>query len=109
MCSAFKDLGERFDLLPEMVVLLEKFVCKLYEQHDVEQVNVARYNMFRLARKSENAMPPNQDALTQHIKRANYQAGKSNMVKLKWRELSYKFHMCGILIMHVVVNDALHV
>ena len=47
----------------------------IFCQHDVEKVNVARYNMFRLARKSENAMPPNQDALTQHIKRANYQAG----------------------------------
>ena len=40
LCSAFKDLGERFDLLPEIVVLLEKFVCKLYGQHNVEQVNV---------------------------------------------------------------------
>lgn len=47
LCSAFKDLGERFDLLPEIVVLLQKFVCKLYGQHDVEQINVARYNMFR--------------------------------------------------------------
>ncbi|CAB4008051.1 Hypothetical predicted protein [Paramuricea clavata] len=28
LCSAFEDLGERFDLLPEMVVLLDKFVCK---------------------------------------------------------------------------------
>ena len=74
-----------------MVVLLEKFVCKLYEQHDVEQVNVARYNMFRLAPKSENAMPPNQDALTQHIKRANYQAGKSNMVKLELRSFHINF------------------
>jgi 5'-3' exonuclease len=75
LCPAFKDLGERFDIDADMVISIEKFVCKLYGQKDVETVNEARYNMFRLARKSEIAMPPNQDSLTQHIKRANYQAG----------------------------------
>lgn len=32
-------------------------------------------NMFRFQRKLEITMPPNQDALSEHIKRANYQAG----------------------------------
>ena len=67
LCPAFKDLGERFDIDPDVVISLKKFVCKLYGQKDVETVNEARYNMFRLARKSEIAMPPNQDSLTQQI------------------------------------------
>ena len=32
LCPAFKDLVERFDINPEMVISLEKFVCKLYGQ-----------------------------------------------------------------------------
>ena len=75
LCPAFQDLGERFDVQPDMEKELEKFVCKLYGQKDVAEVNIARYDMFRLARKAEIAMPPNHDALRQHIKRANYQAG----------------------------------
>uniref|UniRef100_UPI00358F3D52 uncharacterized protein n=1 Tax=Myxine glutinosa TaxID=7769 RepID=UPI00358F3D52 len=72
LCNALKDLGEHFDI---QLDLLEVFVCKLYGQHSVTTINEARYNMFRLARKSEITMPPNQDALREHIKRANYQAG----------------------------------
>uniref|UniRef100_UPI00358DF722 uncharacterized protein n=1 Tax=Myxine glutinosa TaxID=7769 RepID=UPI00358DF722 len=75
LCGALKDLGERFDIHPDMMEALETFVCKLYGQHNITTVNEARYNMFRLARTSEITMPPNQDALRQHIKRANYQAG----------------------------------
>ena len=81
LCSAFKDLGERFDIDPDMATSLEKFVCKLYGQKGVDTVNEARYDMFRLARKSEIAMPPNQDSLTEHIKRANYQAGECLLVQ----------------------------
>ena len=73
LCPAFKDLRERFDINPDTAISLEKFVCKLYGQKGIESVNEARYNMFRLARKSEIAMPPNQHSETQ---RANYQAGK---------------------------------
>uniref|UniRef100_UPI00358F73A3 uncharacterized protein n=1 Tax=Myxine glutinosa TaxID=7769 RepID=UPI00358F73A3 len=75
LCNALKDLGEHFDIQLDLVAALEVFVCKLYGQHSVTTVNEARYNMFRLARKSEITMPPNQDALREHIKRANYQAG----------------------------------
>ena len=48
---------------------------KLYGQKNTTDVNAARYNMFRLSKKSEIAMPPNQDSLGLHIQRANYQAG----------------------------------
>ena len=42
---------------------------------DKRTLDAARYNMFRLSKKSEIAMPPNQDSLGLHIQRANYQAG----------------------------------
>ncbi|PIK43800.1 hypothetical protein BSL78_19365 [Apostichopus japonicus] len=32
---------------------LEAFTCKLYAQHNDSHVNIARYNLFRLARRSE--------------------------------------------------------
>ena len=76
LCSSLKDLGERFDINPDMAVSLEKFVCMLYGQNEVNTVNEARHNLFRLARKSEIGMPPNRDSLMQHVKRANYQSGK---------------------------------
>lgn len=75
LCIAFKELGEQFELKTEMMALLEKFVCNLYGQTGVAEVNTARCNMFRFSRKSEIAMPPNKDSLRQHIKRSNYQAG----------------------------------
>ena len=50
-------------------------MAKLYGQKNTTDVNAARYNMFRLSKKSEIAMPPNQDSLGLHIQRANYQAG----------------------------------
>ena len=53
LCPAFRDLGERFDINPDMAMSMEKLVCKLYRQKGIETVNEARYNMFRLARKSE--------------------------------------------------------
>ena len=59
---AFKDLGERFDINPDMAMSMEKCVCRLYGQKGVNIVNEARYNMFRLARKSDIAMPPNQNS-----------------------------------------------
>lgn len=74
-CHAFSDLGENFDVEPATAASLESFVCKLYGQQNVTTVNEARYNMFRLQRKSEITMPPNKDALYEHMKRANYQAG----------------------------------
>ncbi|KAJ8049553.1 hypothetical protein HOLleu_02339 [Holothuria leucospilota] len=74
LCDGFKDLGERFIIEPNMLAELEKFVCRLYGQRTVYKVNEARYNMFRLMRKSEMCMPPNQDVLIEHTRRANYQA-----------------------------------
>ena len=52
------------------------YVCKMYGYHDVAtDINTVRYSLF-CTRAAESAqLPPTQDALKMHIKRANYQAG----------------------------------
>lgn len=73
-CATFKRLGEDFEVTADLRAQLELFTCMLYGQSNTQSVNIARYNMFRLANKSEFGMPPNQDALLEHTKRANYQS-----------------------------------
>ena len=52
---------------------IQKYVCALYGQKDVVEVNVARHNLFKLGKFAEENLPPNDDTLQQHL-RSNYQA-----------------------------------
>lgn len=52
---------------------LDQFVRHLYGQESAEDVNEARYNMFRLGLHAEKSLPPNKDALINPILRANRQ------------------------------------
>ena len=72
-CSAFMALGCTWEVSDDILPAIEKFVCTLYGQKDSPCVNVARYNLFRLTCKSDQALPPNQDCLKHHLNRANYQ------------------------------------
>lgn len=73
------NVGQLLDVDEEMVAKVESFVCfpytqglkSLWNQTDVDE---AQYQLF--CQKSQNNMllPPTQDSLEQHIKRANYQA-----------------------------------
>ena len=69
----FQQLGSSFTIEEDVFSGLERFVCQLYGQ-ECDSVNKARYNMFRLLIKSEARLPPTQDSLRLHIRRANYQA-----------------------------------
>ncbi|XP_078368457.1 uncharacterized protein LOC144652292 [Oculina patagonica] len=52
----------------------EAFVCKLYNRGTVEVlINSERAAAFRRAKKSLDSLPPTQDALHLHIKRAHHQ------------------------------------
>lgn len=52
----------------------EAFVCKLYNPGTQEvEINKERAAAFRKSKKDLDALPPTQDALILHIKRANYQ------------------------------------
>ena len=52
----------------------EALVCQVYKSN-TESVDKARYLLFCTGSKQEASLPPTQDALTQHVKRANYQSG----------------------------------
>ena len=47
-------------------------MCLLYGAK-TKSVNEARYEIFCTASGAEQSMPPTKDALTEHLKRANYQ------------------------------------
>ena len=56
--------------------LLEHFTVIVYDKtSDLQQVNEARQEMFCQKEKAMERLPPTQDALLQHTKRAAYQAG----------------------------------
>ena len=63
--ETFVRLGEDFDVDESIQLNLESLTCMLYG---------ARYDLFRMGKFSDAALPPNKDCLLQHIQRASYQA-----------------------------------
>lgn len=53
---------------------IEKFVCKLYGNASLSNVDSARAYLFGKAKKGLEMLPPSKDALQLHAARANYQA-----------------------------------
>lgn len=73
--TLFAELGTEWETSESVLPTTERFVCAMYDQKECSDVNVARYNLFRLTCKSDSQLlPPNQDCLLHHVKRANYQA-----------------------------------
>ena len=74
----FLELGQEWDLSPELVDKLEAFTCLLYgPKASSTRVNDLRYHLF-CAKKGEiesHQLPPCRDCLVKHAQRANYQAG----------------------------------
>ena len=67
-------LGEDSQISADVLAKAEAFVCKLYNPGTQEvEINKARAAAFRKSKKDLDALPPTQDALILHIKRANYQ------------------------------------
>ena len=71
---ALKRLGQSFNTDTELVTQLEALVCQVYKSN-TESVDKARYLLFCTGSKQEASLPPTQDALTQHVKMANYRSG----------------------------------
>ena len=82
--SAWKVFEDAPDLLTHLVderqvsadvlAKAEAFVCKLYNPGRQEvEINKERAAAFRKSKKDLDALPPTQDALHLHFKRANYQ------------------------------------
>ena len=70
---ALKKLGQSFNTDIELIAQFEALVCQVYKSQ-TESVEKVRYLLFCAGSKEEASLRPTQDALTQHVKRANYQS-----------------------------------
>ena len=75
--EAFAQLWVQWNLLPDLHVKLEEFVCKLNATRlATSSIDALRYNLV-CARKGDaetHQLPPCQDCLRKHTIRTNYQA-----------------------------------
>lgn len=69
----FGNLGKTVTLSTQLKNGLYGFVCHLYGYEGRSDVNSVRYEMFKGGKYDEELLPPNQDSLDNHIRRANYQ------------------------------------
>ena len=72
--NAFQSIGSCFASNQVVEKEIEKFVCLMYQQKEVDDVNVARYNIFRLGKYCQRDMPCTKDVLRKHLNRVTYQA-----------------------------------
>ena len=69
----FGNLGKAVTVSTQLKNGLYGFVCHLYGHEGWSDVNSVRYEMFKGGKYDEELLPPNQDSLDNHIRRANYQ------------------------------------
>ena len=88
--KAFEDLMLMEDSINDLSLpLLEHFVVLLYDHiRDLIAVDNARKWLFTQKSRNLETIPPMQEALKQHIKRASYQANCWNMALNKIPELT---------------------
>ena len=72
--QALGSLGMQYEVSEQLHEKLKNFVCHLYGQQTSDNVNEARFNLFRVGKHSEELLPPTNDSLEKHVLRANYQA-----------------------------------
>lgn len=73
--SLIASIGEASPPSPRTLSDAEAFVCQLYHNGTREvEINRERAAAFRKVKKNLDTLPPTQDALHLHIRRANYQA-----------------------------------
>ena len=71
--STFANLGDETNPSEELKKQLQNFVCHLYGYKGYSEINSIRFEIFKSGKYDEELLPPNQDSLDQHIKRANFQ------------------------------------
>ncbi|KAK5645586.1 hypothetical protein RI129_006886 [Pyrocoelia pectoralis] len=75
--SLFSKIGVDVNLSDDLFKSLQEFTCQLYSRGtNVAEVNNLRYNLFRSKRGKidSSQLPPCENVLRLHAKRANYQA-----------------------------------
>lgn len=71
--SCFANLGTSISPSQELISQLTCYVCHLYGYENQSDVNLVRYLAFKDGKYEEEMLPPNEDSLLQHIRRAVYQ------------------------------------
>ena len=75
--KAMANLGINWDLSEELFLLIQEFTCRMYAaRSSITEVNEMRYQLFRAKQGNieSGQLPPCEDTLFLHAKRANYQA-----------------------------------
>ena len=72
--ETFKNIGSSLIASTVIEKDFEKFVCILYKQKEVDDVDMARCNIFRLGKYCGSDVPCTKDALNKHIRRVTFQA-----------------------------------
>jgi hypothetical protein len=73
--GTFENFGKQLVLPDELKVGVYNYnyVCHLYGFEALSDVNSIRCQLFKSGKYNEELLPPNEDSLLQHIRRANYQ------------------------------------
>ena len=74
LCEGLTMLGQNFEIHDDTLKECERFACRLYGSSQSD-INECRYFMFCTKNCLSQSLPPCKDALKNHTKRANYQAG----------------------------------
>ena len=69
----FEDIGNSWNVSPELIQRIEKYVCKMYGK-DGDDINKIRYKMYCSSggKIESELLPPCRDVLKQHVLRVNF-------------------------------------
>ena len=71
--ESFCQLGRLNKVPEEFFMSLCTFFCLLYGDLTSTTFDECRYHLFNLGKYSDDCLPPNDDSVCQHVKRANFQ------------------------------------
>ena len=74
LASVMSRLGQSFTVDASLLAACETFTCSLYGFPDSTEINAVRYKLLCANATTPERLPPSQNALKQHVHRANYQA-----------------------------------
>jgi hypothetical protein len=73
--NKLKLIGTAINDIPNDVILAcSKLVCLMYGKQQINDLNVARYELFAKKKLTSALLPPTHDSFVQHLRRVNYQS-----------------------------------
>ena len=73
LCEIMRELRQSYKVSEELTEKCEMYVCSLYGKSGAD-VNDVRYALFCQKGSESSQLPPTEDAISKHTRRANYQA-----------------------------------